>query len=71
MTWLSVLMLIFVAYAGWEVWVGVTNGVMQPLGIVGSSYLSAERDTNPAGFWFATTFNVTLICVGLLLAFLP
>ena len=71
MTWLSVLILIFVAYASWEVWAGVANGVMQPLGVVGGSYLSARRANNPAGFWFATAFNVMLICVGLILAFLP
>ena len=71
MSWLSILMLIFVAYASWEVWVGMANGHMQPLGVVGGSYLSAKRANNPAGFWFATGCNVMLICVCLIVAFQP
>jgi len=71
MPWLSILMLIFVAYASWEVWAGVASGVMQPLGVVGGSYLSARKASNPGRFWLVTAFNIVLICIGLIVAFLP
>jgi hypothetical protein len=62
-SWFSILMLIFVAYASCEVWTGLAAGEMQPLGVVGGSYLNARRASNPVGFWLATAFNISLIGV--------
>lgn len=70
MSWFSIITLIVVAFASWEVWVELANGVMEPLGVVGGSYLSARRANNAVGFWVATAFNIMLICVGLILAIL-